>query len=302
MRVLEVGGNVFLLRFLPDSQRLVVGTTDESRMVAFNVLALPDGGRVSLEVPQAKLDSWWNQAWYGNPIAVSPNGEVCYIAWDGRLCAFRTSDGKALPVPKEVQANQVVLSPDGSRLIVAHRTQRQCFAVTTGKGGSVVWQKAVPQEFVQVAGFLPDGERFVTVDGAIRIRSFDTGEELAASRTKPKGAQQPQISRDGRYLGLIGYGNMYFWDLRTLEKPGKIGGSSNFGDFRSFAFHPDGKTVAIIHGGPTLIKVYDVGTLKRVHTWKWGLGPLQSVAYSPSGDLGAAGSQDGRIVLWDVDD
>jgi WD40 repeat protein len=115
------------------------------------------------------------------------------------------------------------------------------------------------------------------------------------------GAQQPQISPDGTRLGLVGYGSMYVWDLTTLEKPRKISGSSNFGDFRSFAFHPNGKTVAVIHGGPTLVKVYDLATLERVQTWKWKLGPLTSVAFSPDGTLGAAGSEDGRIIVWDVD-
>jgi WD40 repeat protein len=305
MDILEIGGDVVLLRFLPDSRRLVVGMADEQGKVTFGVLALPGGERVTLNVPQANLNSWWYQAWYGNAIVVHPSGEACYIAWAGRLYAFRTADGASMPVPEGVEANQVVLSPGGDRLLAAHRTdsQRQLFAVTASPGGgAVVWQKALPPEFAQVAGFLPDGERFVTVDGAVRIRSFATGDELAASRAKPVGAQQPQVSRDGRHLGLIGYASMYFWDLTTLEKPRKISGSSNFGDFRSFAFHPGGKTVAVIHGGPTLVKVYDLSTLKQVQVWKWKLGPLQSVAFSPDGNLGAAGSVGGRIVVWDVDE
>jgi WD40 repeat protein len=305
MRVLEVGGEVFLLRFLPDSRRLVVGTYDEGQKVTLGVRSLPDGERVPLNVPRANLVSWWHYSNYGTVVAVPPSGEVCYVAWGGHLYAFRTADGKSLPVPRGVEAHQVVLSPNGDRLLAAYLThsKKRCFAVTTGpKGGSVVWRKTLPQEFATLAGFLPDGERYVTVDGAVRVRSFATGEQLAASRTRPVGVEQPQISRDGRRLGLVGYGNMYFWDLTTLDKPRKIGGGSNFGDFRSFAFHPDGKMVAIIHGGPTLVKVYDLATLERVHTWKWKLGPLRSVAYSPSGDLGAAGSVDGRIVVWDVDD
>ncbi len=292
MRVLEVGGDVFLLRFLPDNRRLVVGTADEERKVTFAVLAWPDGGRVPLNVPGADLDwgfldFWWYHACYGNAIAVHPGGEVCYIAWAGWFYAFRTADGSPLPMPEKILAHQVVLSPDGSRLLAADCTgsPRQLLAVKTSpKGGAVVWRKTLPQEFSQVAGFLPDGERFVTVEDHVRIRSFASGDQLAASRVKPQGAHQPQISQDGRVLGLIGYG------------------SSNFGDFRSFAFHPDGKTVAVIHGGPTLVKVYDLATLQRVHTWKWKLGPLQSVAYSPDGTLGAAGSKDGRIVVWDVDE
>src|SRR4051812_30616129 len=75
MRVLKVGGDVFLLRFLPDNRRLVVGTADEEQKVTFGVLSLPDGERVPLKVPRADLDSWWYHAWYGNVIAVPPSGE-----------------------------------------------------------------------------------------------------------------------------------------------------------------------------------------------------------------------------------
>ncbi len=39
-----------------------------------------------------------------------------------------------------------------------------------------------------------------------------------------------------------------------------------------------------------------------LHKWNWKLGPFQSVAYSPDGTVGAAGSEDGRIVVWDVDE
>jgi WD40 repeat protein len=304
MQVLEVGQSVFLLRFLPDGRRLVMATMDPDRKVTFEVLSLPGGERVQLHVPGADIDSWWYSAWYSNPIAIDPSGQTCYLAWADRLYHFRTSDGKAMPV-RDVEANQLVLSPDGSLLLAARRTRSVCPLTTlrTGaKGGKEIWTKEMRTEFNQVAGFLPDGARFVTIESVVRIRSSATGDELAAGRHKPVGSQQPQVSTDGRYLGSIGYGSMYFWDLATLDKPRQIKGSGNFGDFRSFAFHPDGKTVAVIHGGPTLVKVYDVETLKLVHKWNWKLGPLRSVAYSPDGTLGAAGSEDGRIVVWDVDE
>jgi len=308
MQVLEVDQTVFLLRFLPDGRRLVVGTMTPhpESAVAFDVLSLPGGERVRLDVPGAKINDWWNRAVYGNAIAVHPLGESCYIAWGARLYAFRTADGRPLPVPKDVEANQVVLSPDGGRLLAFKRQPGGggplVAAAADPRGGTVRWQSGLPAPATTIAGFLPDGERFVTVEDVVRIRSFATGEELVAGRLKPVGAKQPQISPDGRHLGVIGYHSMYFWDLATLAKPRRISGSSSFGDFRSFAFHPDNKTVAVIHGGPTLVKVYDLATLQQVHKWTWKLGPLRSVAYSPDGTLGAAGSEDGRIVVWDVDE
>lgn len=305
MQVLEVGNNVVLLRFLPDNRRLAVVTADDQRKVTFQVMSLSGGERVQLYVPDAELDAWWYHAWYGNAIEIHPNGESCYLAWGGRLYCFRTVDGESLPTPRELPANQVILGLDGERLVVgfrSHGASPEISGLTAdARGGSILWRKTPAKEFAQVAGFLPDGERFVTIEEVVRIRSFATGDQLAIGRTKPVGSQQPRISRDGRYLAAMGYGNMYFWDLTTLEKPRKIGGSSNFGDFRSFAFHPGGNTVAVIHGAPTLIKLYEIESLKCIQKWNWKLGPLQSVAFSPDGTLGAAGSNDGRVVVWDVD-
>jgi hypothetical protein len=82
MRVLEVGNTVFRMRVVPDSRRLVIGTVGPypEAAVTFDVLSLAGGERVRLDVPRAKIDDWWNRAWYGNAIAVHPCGESCYIA------------------------------------------------------------------------------------------------------------------------------------------------------------------------------------------------------------------------------
>ena len=141
---------------------------------------------------------------------------------------------------------------------------------TGRRGGKVEWFRVLDEGFWQLAGFLPDGERFVTIEEVVRIRSFTTNAELAAGQHKAAGSQQPQISPDGRLLAAIGYGGIDLWDLTTLDEPQKIRGSSNFGDFRSFALHPNGKTVAVIHGGPTLVQVYDLGTLTQVHSGAGG--------------------------------
>jgi WD40 repeat protein len=307
MRVFEVGDNVVLLRFLPDGRRLVIGTMAADEAVTFAVLSLPGGERVRLDVPNAKIHSWRHDAWYGNAIAVHPSGESCYIAWGARLHAFRTTGGQSLRVPKDMRGNvnQVALSPSGDRLLAADRTRagHLLWAVTAGRrGGKVEWFRVLDAGFSQLAGFLPDGERFVTIEDVVRIRSLTTNAELAAGRHKAVGSQQPQISPDGRLLAAIGYRGVDIWDLTTLDEPQKIGGSTSFGDFRSFALHPNGRTVAVIHGGPTLVQVHDLGTLTQVHQWSWGLGPLRSVAYSPDGTVAAAGSEDGRIVVWDVDE
>jgi WD40 repeat protein len=310
MRVLEVGDSVIQLRFLPDGRRLLAGLATEKGVVSFDLCSLAGGGRTRLKLPQMDLKPWWDPA-YGNVASVHPSGEWCYVAWAGGLFSFHTADGSPRrPVQAGVWADQIALSPGGDRLLAAGATlagppQQLSAVAVAAAGDAVVWQR-VPQPVsprpLRLAGFLPDGERFVTVDDAVRVRTFATGDEQAAGRHRPAGTEQAQLSPDGRHLGMFGYSSMYLFDMTALGKPRRIAGSSNYGNFVSFAFHPAGRALAVIHGGPTLVKLYDVATLRLVHKYDWKLGPLGCVTFSPDGMLGAAGSQDGRVLVWDVDE
>jgi WD40 repeat protein len=304
MRVLEVGGSVFQLRFLPGGRALLAGVASEKGAVSFQLCALAGGARTPLQLPPLEIPSWWNSG-KGNAAAVHPSGEWCYVAWSGHLFCCRTADGSARPVPAGARAHQVALAPAGDRLLAAQSTafgHKQLSALTVAAAGdAVVWQQVPPRPFT-LAGFLPGGERFVTVDNAVRVHTFAAGDEVAAGRHRPAGIHQPQLSPDGRHLGMVGYSSMYLFDMTALGKPRRITGSTNYGNFVGFAFHPGGRTLAVIHGGPTLLKVYDLATLRLVHKYNWKLGPLGCVTFSPDGMLGAVGSQDGRILVWDVDE
>jgi WD40 repeat protein len=298
MRILQVGESVFLLQFVPGG-RLLVGTLSSERVVSFDLMALGDGGRVRLALPRLNIESWWYSG-YGNPVAVHPSGEWCYVAWEGRLYSFRMADGKPRPVPEGIRANRVVIAPGGDRLLAAESTY-EGFRLSALTGDTVTWSHDLPG-LRHVAGFLPDGERFVTVGREVQVRTFAADEEIAATRYPTYNANQPQLSADGRHLGVIGYSCMYLYDTAALGKPRRIGGTRSCGDFVSFAFHPGGTRLAVIHGGPTLVKLYDLATLKLVFKFNWKVGALGCVTFSPDGMLGAVGTQDGRIVLWDVDE
>ncbi|MFO0846304.1 MAG: WD40 repeat domain-containing protein [Gemmataceae bacterium] len=304
MKVLDVGDTVIHLRFFPDGRRLLVGTVSQNRHVHFDVVPLSGGERVRLRLFGSDVSSW-HDANYGSPTAIHPSGEWCYVAWGGHLSSFWSEDGSGRPIPTAVRANQVVLSPDGGRLLAAQVTlgghQQLSALLVKPDGDSVVWEEVPSAAFRSVAGFLPDGERFVTLDAVVHIRAFASGEGQAAGRLRLVGTYHAQVSPDGRHLGAVGYKSMYLWDTATLAKPRRISQSQSFGNFVGFAFHPDGRTLAVIHGGPTLVKLYDVETLKLTAKFNWKVGELASVAFSPDGMLGAAGSRAGRIVLWDVD-
>lgn len=304
MNVLHVGDSVILLRFFPDGRRLLVGTATDKGVVHFDILSLPGGERVRLPLPPLDIQSWYRSG-EGLSTAVHPSGEWCYIAWSGQLFSFRTPDGTPRSVPDGVRGHQVVLSPAGDRLVAAEVTvggRHQLSALTVAPAGdAVVWHKVPPPQFRHVAGFLADGEQFVTIDSVVRLRAFATGEERGTAPFLAARANKPQMSPDGRHLGVTGHSSLYVYDLAGLGKPRRISSGSNFGNFAGFAFHPEGHTMAVIHGGPTLVKLYDVESLKLTAKFNWKVGALASIAFSPDGMLGAAGSRDGRVVLWDVD-
>lgn len=307
MNVLDAGGgHVFLLQFLPDSRRLLVGREMNDRTVAFSILTLPNGNRVDLPLARLEFQSW-SHSGYGPSVAIPASGDICHIAWEGKLFAFRTDDGQSLPVPPGITAYQVVISRDGQRLLAADLTwqQRKLSAFeASGTGFKLVWDRPQGDRFANVAGFLPDGERFISIDfeTGVSIRRFADGEEEKSVNYPAGTSHQPQFSPDGRFLGIIGYSSWYLYDTADLGKPRRITSTRSSGDYVSFAFHPGGKTFAMIHGGPTLVKIHDLETLKQIRTYKWKLGPLGAVAYSPDGAVGAAGSRDGRIVVWDSEE
>lgn len=310
MYVLRTDSPVTQLRFLPDNQRLLVGlgsTNEEEDGGAIEVWTLPDGDRIRFQLPSTGR---WIEP---NGLAVHPDGERCYIVWNGELLSFQIEDGTPLPVPKGITPNEIILSPDGNRLIACgsgdrihgsgHRIHSVWALALTSESGEVVWATTESEWLYRLGAFLSDGERFITVDQQkLRIRAFESNEELEFTRYPADYASHAQLSPDGRHFGVIGYSSMYVFDTAGLKKPKRITGSQAYGNFVSYAFHPNGKTLAVIHGGPTLIKMYDLETMKLTYKFKWKLGPLQCVAFSPDGTLGAAGARDGGIVIWDVDE
>jgi WD40 repeat protein len=302
MLILDAGCPVRVLRFAPDGCLLAGsgypnGRHEPPREPAFiDVWTLPAGTRV--RVPLA--DGSWKLP---EELAVTPDGAEAWAAVNGRLVNFNVETGAVRLDTHLLSFHAIALSPDGDRAVLAH-VEYGNQTLHGAVGVSLRWERKLEAWNGRLAGFLPDGDRFVMArEKRVDIHSFvATGELVESLRYRIAGVSQPQLSPDGRYLATVGYGNMYVCDLSSPGAFGKIDGGSNFGDFRSFAFHPAGRSLAVIHGGPTLVKVYDLATLKLKHKLNWKLGALLSVAFSPDGTLAAAGSADGRIVVWDVDE
>jgi hypothetical protein len=150
---------------------------------------------------------------------------------------------------------------------------------------------------------------------------------------------QLAFSPDGRYLAIAGFSTLTVWAVlqrqrieqwRIPDAPYNAGGlvafspdgahlvfgegrqlrvfhelkpvcdlSSGLPYFTSIAFHPSGNCFAATKGD--VIVIYDTATWTEVKTIAWEIVRMRSVAFSPDGLLAAAGSDTGKVVVWDVD-
>jgi WD40 repeat protein len=82
-------------------------------------------------------------------------------------------------------------------------------------------------------------------------------------------------------------------DVPTITNDGKQ-------DFTGIAYHPSGRFLAATSNDKT-VKLYDAATGLQTKAFTWDIGRTRSIAFSPDGLLAAAGSDTGKVVVWDVD-
>jgi WD40 repeat protein len=89
------------------------------------------------------------------------------------------------------------------------------------------------------------------------------------------------------------------WNAGALDKPVLIPADTRH-HFTAAAYHPSGRYLFTTSNDAT-VTVWDADSWVRVKRFDWDVGRLRSVAVSPDGLLAAAGSDRGRVVVWDVD-
>ena len=112
---------------------------------------------------------------------------------------------------------------------------------------------------------------------------------------KFRGPNKGVFYPDGTRLLLVSGGFGQVWDIAT----GKLLGPPRFhteGGIKGVAFSPDCRSI-LIAGTDKVARLWDINTGKLLGP-PVGKAEVNSVAFSPNGQLLAAGSLDGRIALW----
>jgi WD40 repeat protein len=166
-------------------------------------------------------------------------------------------------------------------------------------------------DFLMSLAFSPDGATLAAGTANQGVFRWDvaTGQPLPGlTWTEPAGRAfiaQVGYSPDGKLLTA----NVSWTGTRLILFDAATGAprlvQADAGPFAGasvsqFAFHPAGRVLATVARGGAL-NFWDVATGAKRWEFAWEGHPLYCLAFSPDGRTCAAGSDDGRVVIWDVE-
>lgn len=250
---------------------------------------------------------------------------LCF-ARDGQSLFFCSSNvwradistGVVVPLEKEDRYPLFDVSPDGRFILIANDVPTTtttnvltCQRVDDLTPSGIVWKRKTPGASSYPPHYLADGTRFVRLEGGWSVESgrtelhaitYDaaTGKPVAESPTITAPILRTAVAPDGRWLVGRREAWLYYRPIATEVGPAGDIKNDSKKHFTDAAFHPSGKYLAVT-SNDTTVKLFDTTTWGVARTFSWKIKKLCSVAFSSDGTLAAAGNDQGKVIVWDVD-
>lgn len=203
-------------------------------------------------------------------------------------------------------------SVDGGGFVVTNTISTSgevsCYTTVIGDTPRRRWHHADSFVFTRPA-FAPTGDRVAvtTFDtrssrarSSIQVRDVDRGVVCGTVPLDPTSpVRQLVFTADGAKLLVRADSNAVQLfdaatgaDLGTLKHKGRP-------FVTGIAVHPRGPVACARTDGT--VTLWDADAREQLRVLDWKAGRLVSVAFAPDGALAAAGTEDGKVIVWDVD-
>ncbi|MCE9563969.1 MAG: hypothetical protein K8U57_18155 [Planctomycetes bacterium] len=217
-----------------------------------------------------------------------------------------------LPCPQlALEFAQFAFAPDGSQILVTAINSFKCFAIDMHMTFRELWAVKPFRCNFDHPVFSPSGEWVAVskhdasndrVRNHVLLHDAATGKLLVEIPFDPTGADpilQISFSADStKVIGRSSGRTVKVFDATTGQSAGELLHPGR-PYVTGMAVHPNG-TVACSRTNGTVC-LWNLEKCELIRTLDWKLGKLVSVKFSPDGTIGAAGTEDGQVIVWDVD-
>lgn len=268
--------------------------------------------------------------------AFSPNGKNLVSASENEIRIWDVAYGKQMREPLVGHTdtiNSVQFNYDGSYIVSASDDQTiRLWDAATGKQLEVL---SGHTSGVKYASFSPNGNEIVSAswDNTIRIWNITNNKHY---RIRHKNAEYTTFSKDGKYIISAGWGTVKLIEARTRKQikefQGSIGSISDNSDYvvlsgydnnirltepfiKEFPqkklstnsriaycaiFSPNGRIV-VSASSDNLLKIWDAETGILKDSYKFTLGAIHHLSFSPDGRLLIISSWEStRFYIWNI--
>jgi WD40 repeat protein len=156
---------------------------------------------------------------------------------------------------------------------------------------------------LRAIAFSPDSGTLATTgkDGVVRLWDVFTLTERLVLRGHEAQVRCVTFSPDGRALVSVDDGGrIKMWDPATGTEDPSFRTAGHAGEVHCARFAPDGQAFATSGGTEQTIRLWDRQTGRLRAEMKPPLAGHMALAFSPDGDLLAAGQYYGAVTIWDV--